>query len=141
MSFEYSADHVIGATRAGWNSYGSALYCPSCAATWHDRNRLDKPLSGPENTINVIDGIHSRQIRVEGSVNGKAEWLYLKAFVEQSDFSRDSYGNQLRCLWTAYCFHQDMTVDTKPYDNDLLELWNAIHSEKSWDSFMCEYLV
>ena len=24
---------------AGWNSYGSALYCPECSSTWDKRNR------------------------------------------------------------------------------------------------------
>lgn len=22
----------------GWRNFGTALYCPSCAATWHERN-------------------------------------------------------------------------------------------------------
>ena len=31
-------EHSVSAVRAGWRSYGTALYCPDCAKTWHERN-------------------------------------------------------------------------------------------------------
>lgn len=36
--------------RAGWDSYGSAFYCPECVATWETRNK-DKELAGPIETL------------------------------------------------------------------------------------------
>ena len=38
--------HAIMAVNAGWRSFGTALYCPKCSDTWHERN--DKPLN-PKN--------------------------------------------------------------------------------------------
>lgn len=53
--FRYSAGNVLCAVYTqGWNSYGAALYCPECSATWDERNK-GRPLAGPENTIALID--------------------------------------------------------------------------------------
>lgn len=59
--------------------------------------------------------------------------------------------NQLRSLWTAYCIHQDMEVDTLSYDQDLLVLWETVEKAApkcehtadfdAFDAFMCELLV
>lgn len=38
----------------GWNSFGSALYCPECSATWEERNGPNKSLCGPEHTKKLI---------------------------------------------------------------------------------------
>lgn len=57
---------------------------------------------------------------------------------------------QLRALWTAYCLHHSLDVDTSEYDNDLLTLWNKMQETGSgadawegydaFDSFMSESL-
>ena len=36
----------------GWSSFGAALYCPDCSATWYERN--SKPLAGKQNTFTLI---------------------------------------------------------------------------------------
>lgn len=41
-------DCVGSAIKAGWGSYGSALYCPKCAKSWHDRN--EKPMADESHT-------------------------------------------------------------------------------------------
>ena len=46
---ESSIWHAIA---RGWNSCGSALYCPECVKTWHQRN--DKELAGERNTHDVM---------------------------------------------------------------------------------------
>ena len=56
---EYSARNVLKAVRSGWNSCGSALYCPDCAKTWEERNG-DRKLCGEEHTVLVIDIIYRR---------------------------------------------------------------------------------
>ena len=55
---------------------------------------------------------------------------------------------QLRALWTAYCIHQDMEVDTAAYDNELGMLWSVLKENlhPSWDldkfeNYMAECLV
>lgn len=53
QDFKYSATNVNSLVASGWNSCGSALYCPQCVETWRERNG-DRPLSGRENTIRVI---------------------------------------------------------------------------------------
>lgn len=47
--------------REGWNSYGSALYCPECSRTWAQRNSKDKRLAGAKNTISVMRRLHEMQ--------------------------------------------------------------------------------
>lgn len=88
----------------------------------------------------------------ENSISRKAEFQYLKAYARESSFDEDICRNQFRCLWTAYCFHHELAVDTAGYDNDLLELWNFMAncgypliqwwgSFYTFGSFMCKYLV
>ena len=36
--------------KAGWNSFGSAFYCPKCVKTWEKRNGKNRPLWGATNT-------------------------------------------------------------------------------------------
>lgn len=78
-------------------------------------------------------------------------------FAEEEDFSFDICIQQLRSLWTAFCLHSDYECDTRRYDTDLREVWEAVkrnesnpwkddaHSEEAWfdsfDSFMCEEIV
>ena len=90
--------------------------------------------------------------RLENGISRKAEYLFLKAFVRESSFDDEASRLQLRCLWTAYCFHHGLTVDTSEYDRELLELWEFMvkcgypltrwwAGFDSFDAFMCEYLV
>lgn len=88
---------------------------------------------------------------LEGGISRKAEYLYLKAYVEQSCFDEDICRDRLRMLWTAYCLHHELFVDTSEYDRDLTELWSKMseigdgtsdwNSYSSFDFFMCRYLV
>lgn len=89
---------------------------------------------------------------LENTISRKAEYQYLKAFARESSFDDELCRDQLRSLWTAYCFHQELTVDTAGYDNDLLELWNFMvncgyplsrwwSTFEDFDAFMCRHLV
>ena len=88
---------------------------------------------------------------LENTISRKAEYQYLKAFARESSFDDELCRDQLRSLWTAYCFHQELTVDTAGDDSDLLELWNEMSEigdgTSEWDgydgfdAFMCRYLV
>lgn len=87
----------------------------------------------------------------EGDPEKKKELNYILSFVDGACFEDDICGNQLRSLWTAYCFHHNLTVDTKRYDADILKLWVKIAETEedtsfwsdfeSFDNFMCKYLV
>lgn len=61
--FKYYTSNVLHAVYTlGWGSYGAALYCPKCSATWDERNK-GRPMPEPENTINVIDELYKRNKR------------------------------------------------------------------------------
>lgn len=100
------------------------------------------------------DGYHAAARIIESmqdTVSRKAEMEYLKTFVEQGGFDTGQGRGQLRCLWTAYCFHHGLDADTAGYDHDLRRLWDIITESKpgaaEWrnydcfDNFMCKYLV
>ena len=87
---------------------------------------------------------------MQGKINQEAEMEYLKEFARQNCFDGENIRDQLRCLWTAYCFHDGLDVDTLGYDNDLFALWGIMMEETetggwkdydSFDNFMCKYLV
>lgn len=87
--------------------------------------------------------------RMAGSVNLRAEFDYLKCFATEGCFTTVDAGEQLRVLWTAYCFHTGAMVDTGPYDLDLQKVWACLDKREDclwssydeFDSFMCENLV
>ena len=100
------------------------------------------------------DGYHAAAQIIEsmqGTVSREAEMEYMKEFVRQGCFDEEPARDQLRCLWTAYCFHQGLDADTSGYDNDLAKLWNTTAEDESetadwsdfdrFDNFMCKYLV
>lgn len=49
-----SIEYTEKAIKDGWNSFGSALYCPECAQTWAERNEKNRALAGEKNTFFVI---------------------------------------------------------------------------------------
>lgn len=54
--FKYTVANVNNLIAFGWNSCGSALYCPECVKTWEERNHENCcRLAGRNNTIRVID--------------------------------------------------------------------------------------
>lgn len=88
--------------------------------------------------------------QLDGSVNTKAELAYLTEFAVIHDSGDPLTRDQLRALWTAYCFHAGLLPDTAPYDNALLRIWNQMEQAgqtRGWkdyddfDSSMCAYLV
>lgn len=90
--------------------------------------------------------------KLSTQVNTAAEFEYLKKFASGGDFDFQLLRKQLRALWTAFCFHADLTVDTGKYDGYLHELWDALQPgsglrDIDWcnfdefDGFMCAYLV
>ena len=114
------------------------------------------PFSTPEGIKEVLlrDGYHAAARLIEqlqSSISKDAEWKYLMQFVFEGNFYADVCREQLRSLWTAYCFHHNLDVDTAEYDYDLRTLWNAIivpeRESPEWSSFegfecfMCKELV
>lgn len=83
----------------------------------------------------------------------KSEWQFLADYVKDdtTDFRNAAYRSQLMALWTAYCMHNDLDVDTKMYDATLFDLWLAVLLEQrralhifrfsEFDSWMSQWLV
>jgi hypothetical protein len=79
------------------------------------------------------------------------ELRYIHQFAVSSDFEFDVCRDQIRALWTAYCLHHGLDVDTAKYDADLLSVWNVVSAFEedtgdwgdfdSFDDFMCEHLI
>ena len=59
------------------------------------------------------------------------EWEFLLGYVNDRTvyFYTETCRNQLLALWTAYCLHNNLEVDTIMYDAELMDLWNAIPVE------------
>ena len=80
-----------------------------------------------------------------------AEFKFMASFAMQSCFDEDICRDHFRILWTAYCLHHNLDVDTASYDSDLRELWEAVAADEedtadwsdfdSFGNFMCRYLV
>ena len=72
-------------------------------------------------------------------------------FAVESCFDNELACQQLRSLWTAYCFHHGLDADTEDYDADLAAIWKEIAQMEedtafwsdydSFSSFMCAELV
>lgn len=78
------------------------------------------------------------------------ELQYIFSFVDEGCFDTELACNQLRSLWTAYCLHHGLDVDTREYDRGLLEIWTQVavvegdtanwSDYDSFEIFMCTEL-
>jgi len=89
---------------------------------------------------------------MRNTISRGVEYQYMKSFVHKNGLDTPICREQFRSLWTAYCLHHDLAVDTSGYDNDLLELWNFMikfdypvfnwwNDFDDFDYFMCANLV
>lgn len=72
----------------------------------------------------------------------KAELRFILEFARERDFFEEVERRQLRALWSAYCLRHNRCCDTRPYDEELLELWNeinknadAVAGDADWSSY------
>lgn len=79
----------------------------------------------------------------------KNEFHFMQCYAKESDFSDEFVCERLRILWTAFCLHHNLDVDTHTYDCYLHWLWSAMDGMdvrvednfNDFDEFMCVYLV
>lgn len=84
-------------------------------------------------------------------LNEDDEYNYLLKFAAGADFEVGELAEkQLRALWTAFCFHESLDVDTAEYDAKLRALYQQMPGYSiscSWcdyegfGRYMCEFLV
>lgn len=92
-----------------------------------------------------------KAIKEQVSRERSQELQYIISFVEENCFDAEPAPSQLRSLWTTYCLHHDLDVDTNGYDHDLMVIWAQISNAEgdtacwndfdSFDAFMCANLV
>ena len=83
----------------------------------------------------------------------QSEWQFILAYVKDGTtyFHNAACRNQLVALWTSYCLHSNLDVDTEMYDAVLMDLFNALSDEQKaelrcahfseFDSMMAQWLV
>lgn len=55
------------------------------------------------------------------------EFEYMRSFIAEANFELDNLPlKQLQALWTAFCLHSDLDVDTHIYDFYISKLWEAL---------------
>lgn len=77
------------------------------------------------------------------------EYDWLCNFASSAFFDQPTDRNHLLSLWTAYCLHFGLDVDTKMYDTMAAFLWKVVSANNSgpwedfdaFDHFLCQYLV
>lgn len=79
------------------------------------------------------------------------EFQYIISYAEEVCFEIEPAHSQLRSLWTAYCLHHNLDVDTSKYDHDLMDIWAQVSATEgdtaywsdfdSFDAFMSANLV
>ena len=103
----------------------------------------------------TLDGkaLIERLMELQERVNRERsqELQYIISFAEESRFEMEPAHSQLRSLWTAYCLHHSLDVDTSKYDHDLMAIWAQVSATEgdtacwsdfdSFDAFMSANLV
>lgn len=67
------------------------------------------------------------------------ELNYLLSFVDESSFDQEVACDQLICLWTAYCLHRNMDVDTLTYDTQIQKIWDRVLSNEPDPAFWGDF--
>lgn len=85
-------------------------------------------------------------------MNISTEFDYMRGFIGGADFGIGNISfTRLRALWTAFCLHNNLDVDTYTYDRYLAMLWKSLlengtggfglDSFDEFNSHMAEYLI
>ena len=94
------------------------------------------------------EGCHPDALTVAFEQN---ELELVRRFAREQTLDTEFGREQLRCQWTAYCLHNELEVDTREYDQALMELWEAVSATETgpagwnrfsdFDGFMCRFMV
>lgn len=85
------------------------------------------------------------------SLDEDSEFGYLLKFASGADFEVGEMAEkQLRALWTAFCFHENLDVGTAEYDAKLQTLYQQLPGDRtscswygyeSFGCYMCKLLI
>lgn len=66
----------------------------------------------------------------------KNELTFIIEFAKENNCYINPEASQLQSLWTAYCVHNGLEVDTLGYDTDLMRIWESFHrSDSRWKDY------
>ena len=83
----------------------------------------------------------------------QSEWQFIVDYVKDSttNLRHATCRSPLMDLWTSYCLHNSLDVDTAMYDAVLMDLFNALSDEQKaelhctgfseLDSMMAQWLI
>lgn len=91
-------------------------------------------LKGPQNARKRIEALDMAIFELKGN-SRRIELDYLLAFATESCFDTETCCDQLRSLWTAYCLHNRLDVDTRDYDLTLLKVWEVVSVEEEDNAY------
>lgn len=118
----------------------------------HDVPSLIKAVERLANALEVANSAKEDEWKREAekeTYHREKMFSKLKHLAKDEDMSFEVVPNQLHALWVAYCIHAGYEVDTAPYDNDLMALWDEMAGNETnpfadfdaFDDFMCKDLV
>lgn len=61
----------------------------------------------------------------------KEEMNYILDFAKGIDFGYEGSSRQLRSLWTAYCLHNNIDVDSNEYDVGIAKIWDVVYENET----------
>lgn len=112
---------------------------------------------GINQAIGIMNSLPAYELPPCPNCGEQTEMGFMLKFAREEDFFFEVTRKQLRSLWTAYCIRHDYECDTKPYDDDLRWIWQALQENKScpwhddeedqtigfdlFDNYMCEEVI
>lgn len=123
---------------------GYKAYCPVCGKRLMLCDACQHTPDGE-----YTDDCDYNTVKDTCKYNHNEEFEYLLKFAEESDLSVEVRRLQLKSLWTAYCLHRNLDVDTLQYDLACRDLWEKVEEKDtacwgdfdSFDNYLCGYLV
>lgn len=67
------------------------------------------------------------------------EFDYIVGFAVESCFDNELTCQQFRSLWTAYCFHRGLDVDTAEYDAALAGIWKEVSAGEEDTAYWSDF--
>ena len=67
------------------------------------------------------------------------EFDYIMGFAVESCFDNELACQQFRSLWTAYCFHRGLDVDTAEYDAALAGIWKEVSAGEEDTAYWSDF--
>ena len=72
-------------------------------------------------------------------ISKDSEGAYLLKFAGDDFLDDDFFADQLRALWTAYCLHNDLDIESEKYEAYLKVLWAKVAEKHNRTAHWSDY--